>query len=427
MTGLRTSHRSSIAQSLKVGTLGLATALALASGSRLIDSLFWANSPAISEALSANVSKTQVAKRLGRRLNLSNTTSIENDYAVQFSIDERLQQTAENALKRGKIPYGAFVALDPTTGQVLAMASHGMGDENLALRATFPAASIFKIVTAASAIEAGVLQYNSLIPVRGSYHTLYKQNILKSGGLSPDGSRYSRLISFDDALAKSVNSVFGKVGIFGVGGEGLRKTAARFQFGKALPFEFPADASMATIPTDEFGIAESASGFTRQNTLSPLHGALIAAAVANDGVMMEPTVITKLTSNDGSFRYVSEPKALAKVLDPETAAQVAKMMRKTITNGTSRRAFRPMQRNRAFADVFVAGKTGSLDGWDPPGRYDWFVGYAERGGRKIAVSALSIHGELRGVKSSSVAREVIETFFSPVVADNLPKSKRSRI
>lgn len=427
MTGLHGSRRSSISQSLKVGGIGLVTALTLATGSRFIDSMLWANSPTISKVLATNATKAEVAKRLGRRLNLSNTTTIENDFAVQFTIDERLQQAAETSLRRGQIPYGAFVAIDPTTGQVLAMASHGMGEENLALRATFPAASIFKIVTAASAIETGVLQYNSMIPVRGSFHTLYKQNILKSGGLSPDGSRYSRLISFDDALAKSVNSVFGKVGIFGVGGEGLRKTAARFQFGKALPFELPADASIATIPSDEFGIAESASGFTRQNTLSPLHGALIAAAVANDGVMMEPTVISKLTSNDGSLKYSSEPKILANALDPKTAAQVAKMMHKTITNGTSRRAFRTMQRNRAFSDVFVAGKTGSLDGWDPPGRYDWFVGYAERGGRKIAVAALSIHGELRGVKASSIARDLIETFFSPVVADNLPKTKRSRI
>src|SRR5207253_301706 len=153
------------------------------------------------------------------------------------------------------------------------------------------------------------LQHDSLIPVRGSYHTLYRQNVLKGGGLDPQNSpHYARLIKFEDALAKSVNSVFGKVGIFGVGSEGLRKIANRFQFGVSIPFEMPVDISQASIPDDQFGIAESASGFTRHNTISPLHGALIAATIANEGVMMEPAIVSQVTTKAGKIVYSFEPK-----------------------------------------------------------------------------------------------------------------------
>ncbi|MBI3555436.1 MAG: hypothetical protein HY074_04135, partial [Deltaproteobacteria bacterium] len=247
-----------------------------------IGSVFFAateSRPGRSPASSAS-SKADVARILGKR-QVTTTRIEENDLTVDYSINQRLQETIEQTLKRGKVPYGAFVAMDARTGQVLAMVSHGMKGENLGLRASYPAASIFKIITAAAALESHKFTHDSMIPVLGSFHTLYKRNVLKGGGITPENSpRYARLISFEDALAKSVNSVFGKVGLFGVGTDGLRKIAARFQFGKEIPFELPLEQDAVIVPgsEDQFGIAESASGYTRHNTLNPLHGALIAAA-----------------------------------------------------------------------------------------------------------------------------------------------------
>ena len=415
------------ANTLKVTALALLIAIPIGCayryGSQAVDS----RSSKFKNVFSRGISKADLAKAFGTRFVPGQAPLIESKYNIEYSLDQRLQLAVEQSLKRGGIPYGAFVALDAKTGQVLAMASHGVKGENLALRATFPAASIFKIVTAAAAIETGVLSHNSMIPVRGSYHTLYKQNIFKGGGIAPqERSRFLRLISFEDALAKSVNSVFGKVGIFGTGAVGLRKAASSFMFGQSLPFELPVDASAAKIPDDEFGLAESASGFTRQTTLSPLHGAMIAASVINGGTVMEPTIISKLTAIDGSVEYISEPTPMATVINPQTADQLAKMMHKTITSGTSRRSFRRI--NRVLNDVYIGGKTGSLDGWDPKGRYDWFVGFGERGDRRIAIAALCIHGDRRGVKSSMIARDALETYFGPVVAEHpAPKAKRTKI
>lgn len=346
------------------------------------------------------------------------TVNIEDvEYKIQYTLDPVLQKTIEDIYKRSGAQYGAFVAMDPTTGKILAIVSHGKSQENLALKATFPSASVFKIVTAAAAIETGKLTHQSLIPVTGSYHTLYRSNIFRSGGIDPSHTpRYARLISFADAMAKSVNSVFGKIGIFGVGHEGISKTASNFAFNKDIPFEWTTQTSRAQIPTDPFGVAESASGFTKNNTMSPLHGAMIASAVINDGVIMEPSVVESLVSAEGNVAYSFQPTAFVTATDKRTAHELKLMLSKTITNGTSRGSFRGFQRTSSLGDAFIGGKTGTLDGWDPPGRYDWFVGFAENHGKKIAVSALCIHGPWRGMKASKVARSAFEAFFKNQIA-----------
>jgi cell division protein FtsI/penicillin-binding protein 2 len=381
---------------------------------------FASKSPVLKRGLaSAPLDKAKLAQALGRRfvsdapVPMQDTVKVDGkELAVQYSLDTRLQQVVEQSIRHGKVPYAAFVALDARTGQVLAMASHGMRGENMNLRATYPAASIFKIVTAAAALEGGKITHDSMIPVRGGFHTLYRRNVLAAGGIDPSTTtRFARLISFEDALAKSVNSVFGKVGLFGVGPDGLRKVASRFQFGSRIPFELPLDESHAMIPNDEFGVAESASGYTRLNTLNPVHGALIAAAVANDGIMMEPSIVTRAAGKDGQVEYAFEPHPLATVTDKATANELSVMMHRTVVNGTSRRAFRGAERSMALNEVFIGGKTGTLSGWDPKGRYDWFVGFGEHGTSRVAVAALCVHGSRRGVKASQLARQALESYF----------------
>lgn len=348
-----------------------------------------------------------------------------HSYTAQTTIHPILQHDVENILKKSQTNFAAFVAVDPDTGKVLSMISHGMKNENLALRATFPAASIFKIVTASAAIEKGKLNSSSLIPVLGSYHTLYKRNIFKSGELDAENSpRYARLISFADALAKSVNSVFGKIGIFGLGADGIKKAANQFGFNREIPFELGTDTSKSLVPTDEYGLAETASGFTHNNTISPLHGALIAAAIANEGKMMQPTLVEKLIDETGNVAYEFEPHVFNHTIDSKTAEELKVMLNRTITNGTSRSSFSGVEKSNSLSNLYIGGKTGTLEGWDPKGRYDWFVGFADNGHQKIAVSALCIHGEYRGMKASKVARLAFESYFKILIASNDYYTKR---
>ncbi len=327
---------------------------------------------------------------------------------VQYTIDPKLQKTMESLFKSYSPDYGAFVALDAVTGKVLSLISYsresGMSG-NLALKASFPSASVFKVVTATAAIESRKIAPETVIPFNGRNHTLYKGQILKS-----NITRWTHFITFKEAFAHSINTVFGKVGAFTVGQSGLKTYADRFGFNRKIAADLPVQEGRAPIPQDAWGLAETASGYTIENTMSPILGALIAAAVANNGVMMEPFVVQSLTKSDGSHVYSGAPKVAGVTMDTSTAHQLRTLMKETVLHGTSRSSFRGFFKS-SFALLDVGGKTGSLTGYDPKGKYDWFVGYAGSANHKIAIAALTIHEKQWRVKSSYLARRAIESFY----------------
>ncbi len=331
--------------------------------------------------------------------------------ALEYTFDPELQTQAEELFKDFRPDYGAIVVMDATTGRILAMTSysdhpksvHALG--NLALRATFPSASVFKVVTAAAAIAEKNYSPNTIIPFDGLNHTLYRKNISQTRY-----NKYTRYMTLRDAFAHSVNTVFGKIGAMTVGATGLRDYANRFGFNRKIASDLPIQQGQALIPEDMLGLAEAASGFTKDNRMSPMQGAMIAAAVAHDGLMMEPYAIQSAKTQDGTLIYQGESKPGAQVIDAHTAEEIREMMRETVHSGTSRKAFRSFFKGD-FVGLDVGGKTGSLSGDDPPGKYDWFVGYASGGTNKIAISALSIHGKYWKVKSAYLARKIVERYF----------------
>lgn len=327
---------------------------------------------------------------------------------IQYSFDPRLQQDMQKLMRSYRPDYGAFVAMDAETGQILAIVSY-TGDpamrDNLALRATFPSASVFKVVTAAAAIENDKLSGDSIINFNGANHTLYRGNILQNAH-----NRWTRHVSLKEAFAKSINTVFGRIGAYDVGPEKLSEYAGRFGFNHSIPADLPVQPGRAPIPSDPWGLAETASGFTRDNTMSPIQGALIAASVVNEGRMMEPFLVQSVYSQNGTELYKAQPTLVATTVDPATAAEIRRLMHETVAHGTSHKSFRGFSRGK-FRDLEVGGKTGSLTGMDPPGKYDWFVGFAEGRARRIAFAALTIHQRLWRVKSSYLVRRGIESFF----------------
>jgi len=339
-----------------------------------------------------------------------------NRAVVEYSFDSKLQTSVE-ALYRQTMPdYGAFVALDAKTGRILSMVSysrHDLDRENLALRATFPSASVFKVVTAAAAMAEDKVTPNTVIPFSGQNHTLYRSNILKT-----TANRWTRYITVKEAFAKSINTVFGKLGAYTVKPEVLRDYADRFGFNRKIASDLPMQTGKAAIPDDIWGVAEAASGYTRDNTMSPLQGALIAATVVNGGVMMDPFLVQSVYQEDGTKLYTAQPTVERSVVDDGTAMQIRQLMRETISNGTCRKAFHGFNRQCSLIDV--GGKTGTLTGTDPKGKYDWFVGYAEYEGQKLAFASLTISEKVWRIKSSQVARYAIETYFK----DKLPVADR---
>jgi len=350
------------------------------------------------------------------------------DAQLSLTIDPLLQSEMEALFSRYSPDYGAFVAVEPETGKVLSLVSHSHDAEqsqslgNLALRATFPSASIFKVVTAAAAIAEKNFSGNTLISFTGSNHTLYKSHVLRESA-----GRWARQMTLREAFGRSVNTVFGKIGAFSLGSERLKDYAERFGFNREIPSDLPIQEGTARIVDDAWSLAESASGYTLENRMSPLQGALIAASIANDGAMMQPYVVQSAhDSKNGELIYDSQPRLFGHTTDPETAKELKVLMRETVEKGTSRKAFRGFFKGR-FSELDVGGKTGSLTGDEPRGKYDWFVGYADWRGKKIAICALTVHGKLWKVKSSYLARRSIENYFSRQIASkNLSASSLSK-
>jgi peptidoglycan glycosyltransferase len=160
-----------------------------------------------------------------------------------------------------------------------------------------------------------------------------------------------------------------------------------------------------------------ASGYNRVTTLSPIHGAMIAASIAADGVMKAPYLIKSIRSNEGELLYQAQPFAVHKPFSVETSDDLKDMMEATIMSGTSRKSFRELKKDKIFDELFVGGKTGSLTGTSPRGKNDWFVGFAIRGKQRIAISAITVNKEHWTVKSSFLAQTMIKKFFKMEVAE----------
>jgi penicillin-binding protein A len=336
----------------------------------------------------------------------------EGELTLDYSIDASLQLMAEQMFEGYRPDYGALVAVDAETGRVLAAASYDRAYQlagNPVLDATLPAASVFKVITAAAAIEEQNLKPESTIEFSGRDHTLYRSNVLKE-----EVRGWRRVLTLKDAFARSINTVFGRLGIYKVGEESLISFSKRFGFDQPIPSEFEIEPSRLGEVKDKWGLAEVASGFTRNTTLSPIHGAMIAASIVNDGKMMEPYFIQSAMRADGTVIYRAEPKLLAQVVSPGTAGKLRELMNETIVSGTSRKSFRGFFKG-TYRELDVGGKTGSLTANTPHGKVDWFVGYAMAQGRKIAVSVMTVHKKYWTVKSAYLARRTFEKAFEEMV------------
>lgn len=334
---------------------------------------------------------------------------------VQYTFDPVLQNKANTLLKQYKPDYASIVAIDAKTGKVLALASYlkeDMTPGNLAIKATFPAASIFKIIPASVAVDKYKLESNLLINFNGSSHTLYKKNVM-----SDVVNRWTRSISLKQAFAQSVNTFFARLAFKKMEPKDLKEYAEKFLFNKNIVTDFPIDMSTATIPDEKnYEFAEVASGFNKKNKLSPVQGAMMAAAIADDGIMRTPYIVETLTNDEGEVLYQGEPTEISRPLSSEGAAKLRELMQATVVIGTGRKSFRPITKSNQFNTLEIGGKTGSLMGDEPKGKVDWFVGYAIHGDQKIAVAVITVNKKYWTVKSAHLAQSIIQKHFKEDIA-----------
>jgi peptidoglycan glycosyltransferase len=340
----------------------------------------------------------------------------ESGAVAALTLDPRLQAATERLLRRSQIKYGAGVILSIPDGRVLALAGRsavdaGVGAEQLALRPWAPAASVFKIVSAASLVEEAGLTAETRACYHGGMSSLRPDNLV-------DNPRLDRCASLAYGIGRSQNAILAKLAIQHLSPAQLARTGRALGFGERLGSDLPVEPSQLDVPDgNPLEFARTAAGFWH-STLSPMHGALLAAAIADGGWMVTPHLVDH-THDDGAPSPDQATPSPRQVLSPVTAAQVAEMMAGVTRMGTARAAFHD-HRGRPRLPFSAAGKTGTLYGKadrDWVG-YSWFVGFApvENPTVAFAVALGNKPGHL--LRASELARELL-TEYAAVTAGSV--------
>ena len=358
---------------------------------------------------------------IGPRRMFAETITLENGgtrYQIETTIDGELQNILVDKLRLEHARYLGLVVLNPATGHILSMISHDRYDSNrnTCVDNRFPAASIFKIITASAAIETFNLGPNSTMIFNGRKHTLYKSQ------LKDRRNKYTRRIAFEDAFAQSINPVFGKLGANRLGKEKLLFYAQAFGFNHEFDLDLQMAPSRFAVSDTPYQWAEMASGFNQETTLSPLHGAIIVSAIVTAGKLIEPTLIDSVTDENGQTVYRGQANTVQKAIEARTAKIMSKFMRATVSDGTAKKTFRGYRKDHVLSKLDLGGKTGSINN-DP--RYDWFVGFAKdkTGDQSLVVSVLVAHEKFIGIKSGQYARMAIKAYFENYFAKQATPTK----
>lgn len=329
--------------------------------------------------------------------------------SVQLTIDSRIQRAAEQALA-GRV--GAIVALDPRSGAVLAWASaptfdntniqaaieaanaSGGADTSMYDRATlalYTPGSTFKVLTLASALE------NGLATLDTTYDSPGRMEIGGADVVSI-GERGHGKISLAKAFVLSSNTVFGQVAD-GLGAEKLVATARAFGYGQQLGLDFTTAASVMPNPEEmtEWELAWAGAGqpVGQGHTPGPqatvMQNALMAATIANNGIAMNPYVVSQILAPDGTVLKTTRGHSLGQAVGSGTAEQVKQAMLDVVQNGTGSAA--------AIAGVKVAGKTGTAE-TNNANANSTFVGFAPYDTPTVAI-AVVIEQNAKGEESAA--------------------------
>lgn len=309
----------------------------------------------------------------------------------EIVVEPGMQAFAQELLARHPAVLVVVFGMDLRTGSPLFLATRtGSGtvghDLSIALAPRYPFASLAKILTSAAAISEGGYAPASPVYLRGHSHTLYKSQ------LRPDTLGITMPLA--KAFAYSVNPIFGKLGANRLGASTIMAWADSLGFNRPDGLGNGVPAGRMASPIDSYNLAEISSGFVRTTLGSPVQAAMIARKFAGDGKLRPPAwggfVLDSLCPPD------TEPTSSLR-------SAMLELMRATVDSGTASGGFRAAWPLPDREDFELGGKTGSLDGTAPPGRYEWFAGYARLSGERdsgIAIAVLTVN-DFRGALSAS--------------------------
>lgn len=343
---------------------------------------------------------------------------------VVLTISGKAQETAYNSLKDANAK-GAVVAIDPTSGAILAavstpsfdpnpLASHSAktaGDAwnayladkgrpmiNRALNENYPPGSTFKTIVAAAALKNGYTP-STMIPAGPRFKPQQTTAEIRNAhpSICPENE-----VTLEDALRESCNTGFAKLGVK-LGPDVIKDTAKEFGFEDPdLRVPLRVSPSHTGDMPDEPSLAQSCIG-QRDVRMTPLQGAMIAGAVANGGVMMEPQLVEEVKGPEGvGVLQAFNPREYNKPLDSGAAGDLRGMMVKVVESGTGTGA--------QIDGAEVGGKTGTAQNAEEADDHGWFIGFAIKDGQpKVAVAVfLERYGQGGSARATEIAGTVMK-------------------
>ena len=332
--------------------------------------------------------------------------------SVSLSLAPAVQKAAAAALGNRK---GAVVAIEPSTGRILAMVSSPSYDPNpfashdgsvvasysdklnadpnqpLVNRATsrrYPPGSLFKLVTSAAALSTGQYKPDTVIPSPTKLKLPLTNRYLSNfgGEVCGDGTNTTLI----DALRISCNTAFAGLGLK-LGESALRKQARAFGIGNAFGFDIPFSSSIFPDRLDQPQTALSAIG-QYDVSLTPLQAAMIVSAIANHGILMKPRLVDALRKPDLTVLSRPHDEQLSVAMSSEVATMLTQMMLAVVQSGTGVAAQIP--------GVAVAGKTGTAQHATNKPPHVWFGGFAPADNPRVAVAVLIEDGGGSGTEAT---------------------------
>ena len=332
----------------------------------------------------------------------------EDGREIQFTVDAEVQKYTDALFAQYEVPAAAAVLMNSHTGRVIALTQErsiadAAPSSAVALDASPPAASVFKIVTTAALLDNG-------IPL--TRETCYSGG---SGGLDMQHiqdalPKNHACVSVSTALGRSVNAVFAKLSDKFLSRKILASYADRFGFNRPLEFDVPIQNSSAEIPAERLERARTAAGFWHTH-LSPVHAASIVQSLAQGGAMLRPYVVDRVVAADGKTMYEAKTKYLGHTVSKETADALKRALVYTTAHGTARKAFHDAHGRPFLPGIDVAGKTGTLTGDKPYRAYTWFVGLAPENDPEVAVSVLVVNTPKWRIKAPQAAAMILKKYF----------------
>ncbi|WP_302627011.1 penicillin-binding protein 2 [uncultured Eubacterium sp.] len=341
----------------------------------------------------------------------TNTTEMGCDVHTTLSVG--IQKSAYNVLDGYK---GAVFVMNPDTGEIYAMASrpsydpmtiddiwdelvNDPKDSRLVNRATqgkYIPGSVFKIVTTLEYMRENK-NYNNF--------KYYCDGSAKFGGFTIkcfDGNSHHNE-DLKDAFAYSCNSAFSTIG------DKLKvlkykNTAEQLMFNEALPLDMDYNQSVfpLTKSSTQFDITQTSIG-QGKTTVSPAHMAMIASAIANNGVLMKPYIIDYIENSSGNVVKLTKQQEYKRLMKKSEAEQLKEYMHAVCEYGTGR-VF-------SGANYQVYGKTGTAEVDKNDNVNSWFVGYAKKGKKKLAIAVVIENMHEGSTSATNCAKEVLDSYF----------------